>query len=116
MQHRSGDGFVCAAAKSCAPLPVVAVGAALAPPARISPQGGHFVPTLLANFSNLMSGAMEAALKPMKERLEATILPMQRTLQGLDAECVAFGAEENYDIMISGTAADAARMRTGLGA
>ena len=58
-----------------------------------------------------MSAAIEAALKPMQDRLEATILPMQRTLEGLQAEFVAFRAEEKNDMMTSGTAADAKRLR-----
>ena len=55
----------------------------------------------------MMSAAIEAALKPMKERLEATILPMQRTLETLQAEFVALRSEEKDD-----DAADAKRMRT----
>ena len=70
----------------------------------------------LQSFSNLMSVAIEAALKPMKERLEATILPMQRILEGLQAEFVALRAEEKNDFMTSVTAADAKRLRTGLDA
>ena len=68
--------------------------------------------TLHADFSNLMTAAIEAALKLMKEPLEATILLMQRPLQGLHAEFAAFRAEEKDDMMTSGTAADAKRLRT----
>ena len=63
-----------------------------------------------------MSAAIEAALQPMKERLEATILPMQRTTEDLNAECVARRAQEEDDLMTSVNAADATRLRTGLDA
>ena len=82
-----------------------------APQARVSPQPQHCAPTFPADLSTIMSAAIEAALKPMKDRLEATILPMQRTLEGLQAEFVAFRAEEKNDMMTSGTAADAKRLR-----
>ena len=56
-----------------------------------------------------MAAATDAALKPMKERLGATIMLMQRTLDNLRAEFVALRAEEkDYDM----PAADAKRMRT----
>ena len=64
-----------------------------------------------ADLSSIMSVAIEAALKPMKERLEATILPMLRTLEGLQAEIVALRAEEKDDMMTAGAAADAKRLR-----
>ena len=61
VQHRSaGDVSVRGAAVSRASVPVVAAVSALAQPQ-------HFVPTSPADFSNLMSVAIEAALKPMKE-------------------------------------------------
>ena len=63
-----------------------------------------------------MSVAIEAALKPMKDRLKANILPMQRTLEGPQAEFIALRAEEKDDLMTSGAAADAKRLRTGLDA
>ena len=111
-QHRSvGDGSVCAAAVSRAPVPVIAAVPTPAPQARVSPQPQHCAPTFPADLSTIMSAAIEAALKPMKDRLEATILPMQRTLEGLQAEFVAFRAEEKNDMMTSGTAADAKRLR-----
>ena len=111
-QHRSaGDGSVCAAAVSRAPVPVTAAVPTPAPQARVSPQPQHCAPTFPADLSTIMSAAIEAALKPMKDRLEATILPMQRTLEGLQAEFVAFRAEEKNDMMTSGTAADAKRLR-----
>ena len=55
----------------------------------------------------MMAAAVAAALKPMKERLEATILQMQRTLESLQAEFVALRSNEKGD-----DAADAKRMRT----
>ena len=65
------------------------------------------------DFANMMAAATEAALKAMKERLEATIMPMQRTLQNLQAEFVALRAEEKDDLMSSGAATDAKRLRLG---
>ena len=47
-----------------------------------------------ADLSTIMPVAIQAALKPMKERSEATILPMQRIFEGLQAEFVAFRAEK----------------------
>ena len=75
-------------------------------PASISPAA------IPADLSSIMAAAIEAALKTMKERLEATIIPMQRTLESLQAEFVALRAEEKDDAMISKAAADAKRMRT----
>ena len=59
----------------------------------------------------MMTAAIEAVLKPMKERLEATIIPMQRTLESLQAEFVALRAEEKDGDAVM--AADAKRMRMG---
>ena len=59
-----------------------------------------------SDLANMMSAAIEAALKPMKERLEITILPMQRTLKTLQAEFVALRSKQKGD-----DAADAKRMR-----
>ena len=55
---------------------------------------------------------MEAAVKPMKEMLKATIMPTQRTIESLQAESVALRATEKDDVMHSKAAADATRMRT----
>ena len=60
-----------------------------------------------SDLANMMSAAIEAALTPITQRLEATILPMQRTLESLQAEFVALRSEEKGD-----DAADAKRMRT----
>ena len=58
-----------------------------------------------------MVAAIEAALQPMKERLAATIMPMQRTLESLQAEFIALRAEEKDEAMTSRAAADAKRLR-----
>ena len=102
----------------CAPVFVVSAEPihATTPPAWIIPQPQTLAPAFPADFSNLVSAAIESALKPMKELVEATILTMQRTLEGLQAEFVAFRPEEKDDIMTSGTAADAKRLRTGMDA
>ena len=42
-----------------------------------------------ADFATMMASAIEAALKLMTETLEATIIPMQRTIESLQAEFVA---------------------------
>ena len=70
-------------------------------------------PAIPLDLENMMAAAIEAALKPMKERLEATIMPMQRTLESLQAEFVALRSEEKDDVINSNVAADAKRMRTG---
>ena len=51
----------------------------------------------------MMTAAIEAALPLMKERLEATIVPMQRTLESLQAEFVALRAEEKLIQSSSGS-------------
>ena len=65
-----------------------------------------------ADLANMMAAAIESVLKPMKELLEATILPMQRTIESLQAEFIALLAEEKDNEMNSSAAADAKRMRT----
>ena len=52
-------------------------------------------------------------LETNEERLEATIMPMQRTLESLQAEFIALRAEEQDEAMTSGAAADAKRLRLG---
>ena len=37
----------------------------------------------------MMAAAIEAALQPMRNQLEAAIIPMQRTIESLQAEFVA---------------------------
>ena len=58
-----------------------------------------------------MAAAIEAALKPLKSQLGATIVPMQRTLEGLQAEFVALRVEEKDGDAVM--AANATRMRMG---
>ena len=65
------------------------------------------------DLANIMAAAIEAALQPMKERLDATIMPMQRTLESLQAEFIALRAEEKDEAMTSRAAADAKRLRLG---
>ena len=60
-----------------------------------------------------MAAAIEAALKPMKERPEATIMPMQRTLESIQADFIALRAEDKDEAMTLGAAADAKRLRLG---
>ena len=60
----------------------------------------------------MVAAVVEAAMKPMKERSEATILPMQRTLASRQAEFIALRSEEKDNEMSSSAAADAKRMRT----
>ena len=55
----------------------------LAPEASVPP---HATPGDLAN---MMTAAIEAALKPSREKLEATIIPMQRTIESLQAEFIS---------------------------
>ena len=60
----------------------------------------------------MMAAAIEAAMKPLRGQLEATILPMQRALESLQAEFIAIRVEEKDNEMGSSAAADAKRMRT----
>ena len=81
-------------------------------PAQILVEGIHPLvnPTDLAK---IMAAAIEAALQPMKERLGATIIPTQRTLESLQVEFIASRAEEKDEAMTSRAAADAKRLRFG---
>ena len=63
------------------------------------------------DLAQMMTAAIEAALRPMKERLEATIIPMQRTIESLQAEFIASRAEEKDGDAVM--VADAKRMRMG---
>ena len=60
-----------------------------------------------------MAAAIGAALKPMKKLQGATIMPMQRTLESLQAEFVALLSQEKDEAMTSGAAAGAKRLRLG---
>ena len=85
------------------PIPVPQVSV----PACVSPV------TIPTDLSSIMAAAIEAALQPMKERLEATIVPMQRTLETLQTEFVALRTQEKIEPMTSGAATDAKRLRLG---
>ena len=71
------------------------------------------------DFANLMAASIEAALKPLREKLEATIVPMQRTIESLQAEFVAMREEKDDEPMqqpVSGIALkaqEAIRLRNG---
>ena len=51
------------------------------------------------DFANMMAASIEAALKPLREKLEATIIPMQRTIESMQAEFVATSAEKDDEAM-----------------
>ena len=70
-----------------------------------------YPPAIPSDLATIMAAAIEAALKAMKERLDATTMPMQRTLESLQAEFVAFRSKEKDESMISCAAADAKRLR-----
>ena len=99
------DGAIAASAVSSAPVPVlvarVHVPASPAPVAQI---------VNAADFATMMASAIEAALKPMKEKLEATIIPMQRTIESLQAEFVAMREDSaaGDDAMLDATASETA--------
>ena len=115
-------GMVGAAAASRAPRPaaaatVVAVPAAQVPaqPASVQVPGQSVANSDLAN---LMAAAIEAALRPLREKLDATITPMQRTLESLQAEFISIREEtddhmQTTSISVSALEQDAKRLRTG---
>ena len=76
---------------------------------QISAPGSGRPQAIPLDLASMMGAAIEAALKPLKERLGATIIPMQRTLESLQAEFVAMISEEKDEGMTA--AADAKRMR-----
>ena len=51
------------------------------------------------DFANMMAASIEAALKPLREKLEATIIPMQRTIESMQAEFVAPREEKDDEAM-----------------
>ena len=63
-----------------------------------------------ADFATMMASAIEAALKLMTETLEATIIPMQRTIESLQAEFVAMREDSaaGDDAMLDATASETA--------
>ena len=46
-----------------------------------------------------MRAAIEAALRPLREQLEATIIPMQRTIESLQAEFISIREEKTDEFM-----------------
>ena len=64
----------------------------------------------LADLTEIIAAAIESALKPMKEKLEATIIPMQRTIESLQAEFVAMREDiaAGDDAMRDATASETA--------
>ena len=68
---------------------------------------------------NIMAATIEAALNPLREKLDQTIVPMQRTIESLQAEFVARREEKNDEAMqqaVCGVALetqDAKRLTTG---
>ena len=53
----------------------------------------------LGDLASMMAATIEAALKPLREKLEAIIVPMQRTLESLQAEFVAMREEKDDEAM-----------------
>ena len=66
-----------------------------------------------------MAASIEAALRPLRERLEATITPMQRTIESLQAEFVAMREEKADEEMVKPVSVsvletqEAKRLKTG---
>ena len=66
-----------------------------------------------------MAASIEAALRPLRERLEATIIPMQRTIESLQAEFVAMREEKADEEMVQPVSVsvletqEAKRLKTG---
>ena len=52
-----------------------------------------------ADLSHIMTAAIEAALRPLREKLEATIIPMQRTIASLQAEFISIREEKPDEFM-----------------
>ena len=77
---------------------------------QISAPGSGHPQAIPLDLASVMGAAIEATLKPRKEQLQAAIIPMQRSLESLQAEFVALRSEEKDEGMTA--AADAKRMRT----
>ena len=60
---------------------------------------------------NLMAAAIEAALRPLREKLDATITPMQRAMESLQAEFISI--REEKDKSASALEQEAKRLRIG---
>ena len=122
------DGAIGASAVSAAPRtePVVPVCAPAEVHKPVTQPVAHSsaLATQLSpmDFASMMAATIEAALTPLREKLDATIGPMQRTLESLQAEFVAIRKEKCDEAMqqaVSGAvpeAQEAKRFRTGNGA
>ena len=110
---RSGTDGTVPASVASSTAGAVPCGRAQAAPSRMhvdAPQISAPAPQAIPlDFASMMGAAIESALKPLKERLEATIIPMQRNLESLQAEFMALRSEEKDEGMTA--AADANRMR-----
>ena len=67
---------------------------------------------------NLMAAAIEAALRPLREKLDATITPMQRAMESLQAEFISIREEKDNHMQTTSISAsaleqEAKRLRTG---
>ena len=106
----SADGAV--AASTISSSPVVAPRAPPAGPASVAhPVVQSSLPVVNpTDLANLMAARIEAALRPLRERLEATIIPMQRTIESLQAEFVAMREDSaaGDDAMLDATASETA--------
>ena len=74
------------------------------------------------DFANTMAATIDAALKPLQEQHEASIVPMQRTIESPQAEIIAMREEKDdadmvQPVFVSVSVLDtqeATRLRTGL--
>ena len=122
------DGAIAASAVQAAPrtqllfparAPAEAHKPAIHPVAHSSALAAQLSPM---DFASMMAATIEAALTPLREKLNATIGPMQRTLESLQAEFVAIREEKCDEAMqqaVSGAVPEtqeATRLRTGNGA
>ena len=113
----SKDGTVAASVVSSSTAGALPCGRAQAAPSpmhvdapQISAPGSGHPQAIPLDLASMMGAAIAAALKPLKEQLEATIIPMQRTLESLQAEFVALRSKEKDEGMTA--AANAKKMRT----
>ena len=115
-------GVVGAAAASRVPQPAAAATVVAAPASQVlaQPVSVQVPGQSVANsdLANLMAAAIEAALRPLREKLDATITPMQRTLESLQAEFISIREEKDDHMQTTSISAsaleqEAKRLRTG---
>ena len=115
-------GVVGAAAASRVPQPAAAATVFAAPASQVlaQPVSVQVPGQSVANsdLANLMAAAIEAALRPLREKLDATITPMQRTLESLQAEFISIREEQDDHMQTTSVSAsaleqEAKRLRTG---